>query len=145
VGALWAVGVVAEITLFALSGRLPPGLGPAALLLVGALGAVVRWSAMALDPPTVALPFLQCLHGLSFGATHLGAIGFVAYAAPPGRAATAQGSLAVVLGAAMALSMGLSGVLYEAFGGLAYAGMALLAAAGGLFAFAAWRRRVGSA
>jgi len=139
VGALWAMGVIAEITLFALSGRLPPGLGPAALLLVGAVGAVVRWTAMALDPPTTALPFLQCLHGLSFGATHLGAVGFVARAAPFGRAATAQGQLAVMLGAVMAVSMGLSGVLYDAFGGLAYAAMAVMAAAGGLFALAAWR------
>src|SRR3972149_5279085 len=81
VGALWAVGVIAEITLFALSGPLPPRLGPAVLLLAGAMGAVVRWTAMALDPPTAALPFLQCLHGLSFGATHLGAGGFVARAA----------------------------------------------------------------
>jgi PPP family 3-phenylpropionic acid transporter len=140
VGALWAVGVLAEITLFALSGRRwLSGLNPAALLIVGALGAMVRWSMMALDPPTAALPFLQCLHGLSFGATHLGAIGFVSRAAPAGRAATAQGSLAVVLGGTMALSMGLSGVLYEAFGGLAYAAMALMAAAGGVLAVIAWR------
>ena len=140
VGALWAVGVVAEITLFALSGRLPPWLGPTALLVVGALGATLRWAVMALDPPMAALPFLQCLHGLSFGATHLGAIGFVARAAPAGRAATAQGSLAVVLGGTMALSMGLSGLLYEAFGTLAYAGMALMAVAGGICAVTAWRR-----
>ena len=39
----------------------------------------------------------------------------------------------------MALSMGLSGVLYEAFGGLAYAAMALMAAAGGVLAVIAWR------
>lgn len=141
VGALWAVGVVAEITLFALSGRMPPWLGPTALLIAGALGATLRWSVMALDPPTAALPFLQCLHGLSFGATHLGAVGFVARAAPAGRAATAQGSLAVVLGGAMALSMGVSGVLYEAFGGLAYAGMAMMAAAGGVCAVIAWQSR----
>lgn len=139
VGALWAVGVVAEITLFALSGRLPPWLGPTALVLAGALGATLRWAAMAFDPPAALLPVLQCLHALSFGATHLGAIGFVARSAPPGRAATAQGSLAVVLGGTMALSMGLSGLLYEAFGGLAYAGMALMAAAGAVFAFIAWR------
>ena len=139
IGALWAVGVIAEITLFALSGRLPPGLGPTALLVMGALGALVRWTAMALDPPTALLPLLQCLHGLSFGATHLGAVGFVARAAPPGLAATAQGNLAVVLGGAMALSMGLSGVLYGAFGGLAYAGMALMAASGGILALTAWR------
>jgi PPP family 3-phenylpropionic acid transporter len=140
VGALWAMGVVAEITLFALSGRLPPWLGPTALVVAGAVGATLRWAAMALNPPAAILPFLQCLHGLSFGATHLGAIGFAARSAPPGRAATAQGSLAVVLGGTMALSMGLSGLLYQAFGGLAYAGMALMAASGGVFAFVAWRQ-----
>ncbi len=141
VGALWAVGVVAEITLFAVSGRLPHWLGPPALLVAGALGATLRWGVMALDPPLVALPLLQCLHGLSFGATHLGAIGFVARAAPVGRAATAQGSLAVVLGGTMAVSMMLSGWLYESFGTLAYAGMALMAAAGGVCAVVAWKRR----
>jgi MFS transporter, PPP family, 3-phenylpropionic acid transporter len=141
VGILWAIGVAAEITLFAFSGRLPLWLRPPALLLAGALGASLRWTIMALDPPTAALPFLQCLHGLSFGATHLGAIGFVARAAPAGRAATAQGSLAVVLGGTMAVSMGLSGVLYENFGGQAYAGMALLAAAGAGCAITPWRRR----
>jgi MFS transporter, PPP family, 3-phenylpropionic acid transporter len=141
VGALWGVGVVAEITLFAASGRLPQWLGPAALLVAGALGAILRWGIMALDPPLVTLPLLQCLHGLSFGATHLGAVSFVARAAPAGRAATAQGSLAVVLGGTMALSMMLSGWLYESFGSLAYAGMALMAAAGGVFAVVAWNRR----
>ncbi|MEX1082993.1 MAG: MFS transporter, partial [Xanthobacteraceae bacterium] len=132
-------GVIAEITLFALSGRLPPALSATALLLAGGLGAVLRWTAMALGPPAAALPILQCLHGLSFGATHLGAVLFVARTAPPGLSATAQGNLAVVLGAVMALSMGLSGLLYGAFGARAYAGMALMAAAGSLFAFRAWR------
>lgn len=141
VGALWAVGVLAEITLFAVSARLPAALGPTALLVVGGLGATLRWSVMALDPPTAALPVLQCLHGLSFGATHLGALGFVARAAPAGRAATAQGSLAVVLGGTMALSMVLSGVLYEAVGDLAYAAMAVMAAVGGVCAVIAWRGR----
>jgi PPP family 3-phenylpropionic acid transporter len=140
VGALWALGVIAEITLFALSGRLPAALGPTALLLVGAAGAAVRWTAMALDPPALALPFLQCLHGLSFGATHLGAIGFLGRAAAPGLAATAQGYLAIALGLIMAVAMGFSGVLYGAFGSLAYGPMAAIAAAGGLVALAAHRR-----
>jgi PPP family 3-phenylpropionic acid transporter len=144
VGVLWAIGVAAEITLFAFSGRLPLWLRPPALLLAGGLGASLRWTIMALDPATAALPFLQCLHGLSFGATHLGAIGFVARAVPAGRAATAQGSLAVVLGGTMALSMSLSGWLYENFGGQAYAAMGLMAAAGAGCAIAAWRRRGGS-
>ncbi len=142
VGILWAVGVVAEITLFAFSGRSRLlGMSSTTLLMIGALGAVLRWSVMALDPPTAMLPLLQCLHGLSFGATHLGAVGFVSRIAPIGRAATAQGSLAVVLGGIMAISMGVSGVLYEAFGTRAYAAMALMAAMGGVLAAVAWRRR----
>jgi PPP family 3-phenylpropionic acid transporter len=140
IGTLWALGVVAEIVLFAVQGRLPAALGPRALLLAGAAGGVVRWTAMALDPPAWALPLLQCLHGLSFGATHLGSLGFLAQAAPPGMAARAQGALAVVQGLAMAAAMGLSGVLYADFGGRAYAAMALIAAAGLIFASTARRK-----
>ena len=74
IGMLWALGVAAEIGLFAISGRLPPAIGPTLLLIIGALGALLRWSMMALNPPDLLLPVLQCLHALSFGATHLGAL-----------------------------------------------------------------------
>jgi MFS transporter, PPP family, 3-phenylpropionic acid transporter len=139
IGALWGLGVLAEIVLFALAGRLPASIGPTALLALGAAGAVFRWSAMAFDPPALVLPWLQCLHALSFGATHLGAMGFLARAAPPGLAATAQGYLALAMGVAMAVLMAFSGVLYAAYGGFAYAAMALAAAAGGGFALVAHR------
>src|SRR5262249_16747499 len=72
-----------------------------------------------------------------FGATHLGALGFMARAAPAELGATAQGYLAVALGLVMAAAMGISGVLYARWGGLAYGAMALAAAAGGIFALAA--------
>jgi PPP family 3-phenylpropionic acid transporter len=141
IGVLWALGVVAEIVLFALSGRLPARIGPTMLLAVGGAGATVRWAAMALDPPGWLLPVLQCLHGLSFGATHLGSVGFLAAAAPPGAAATAQGALAVVLGLAMAAAMAVSGQLYGTYGAHAYAAMALFGAAGCATALLAQRRR----
>jgi len=137
IGALWALGVVAEIALFALSARL--SLAPTTLLLLGAAGAVIRWSAMACDPPLALLPLLQCLHALSFGATHLGALGFILRATPPALAATAQGHLAVAQGLVMAAATGVSGLVYARWGGLAYGGMALAAAAGGLLALAARR------
>ena len=137
IGALWALGVVAEIVLFAMSGRLP--VAPTTLILFGAAGAAVRWGAMAFDPPAVLLAPLQCLHGLSFGATHLGALGFIARAASAEASATAQGYLAVALGLVMAAAMGVSGVLYARWGSFAYVTMALLAAAGGVFALAARR------
>jgi PPP family 3-phenylpropionic acid transporter len=130
IGTLWAVGVVAEIALFAVSARL--SMGPTALLFAGAAGAVVRWGAMAFDPPPALLLMLQCLHALSFGATHLGALGFVARVAPAGLGASAQGYLAVALALVMAAALGISGELYARWQSGAYWAMAVLAALGGL-------------
>jgi PPP family 3-phenylpropionic acid transporter len=141
IAALWALGVIAEIVLFALQGRLPAAISPNVLLIIGGCGAALRWLAMAFDPSVLLLPWLQVLHGLSFGATHLGALGLVALRAPAGKGATAQGHLAIALGLAMAASMSLSGWLYAAYGNRAYAAMALIAAAGGVCAFVANKLR----
>jgi PPP family 3-phenylpropionic acid transporter len=139
IATLWGIGVVAEIVLFALSPRLPSFFQPSVMLMIGAFGGFVRWGAMALDPPALLLPLLQLLHALSFGATHLGALMFVARHAPQGQAARAQGYLAVAIGVAMAGAMMLSGVLYGAFGQMAYVAMALAAVAGGACAGVAHR------
>ena len=141
IAALWALGVVAEIVLFALQGRLPRLFSPTVLLMAGALGGTVRWAGMAFDPPAAVLPLLQVLHALSFGATHLGAVGFIARHAPPGQGATAQGYLAIALGLAMAASMALAGWLYGMVGSAAYAAMALAAVVGGGCALIAHRAR----
>lgn len=141
IAALWALGVAAEIVLFALQARLPSFFEPTVLLMVGASGAVLRWIGMALDPPELVLPWLQLLHALSFGATHLGALMFLARRAPAGKAATAQGYLAIALGFAMAAAMAVSGILYGDFGSRAYAAMALVAVAGGACGFVAHRLR----
>ncbi len=141
IAALWALGVVAEIGLFAAQGKLPRFIEPSVLLMAGAFGGAVRWAGMAFDPPVAALPFLQVLHALTFGATHLGAIGFIARYAPPGQGATAQGYLAIALGLAMAAAMALAGWLYGMVGSAAYAAMALAAVVGGGCALIAHRAR----
>lgn len=132
IGALWAIGVIAEIVLFAMSGRFPLAIGPLALLSFGAGGAMLRWIVMAFDPPALALPFLQALHGLSFGATHLGLIGFVAQTAPQRLGATAQGLFHVANAPVMAAMLGASGFLYAAYGAGAYGVMAVAAGLGGV-------------
>jgi PPP family 3-phenylpropionic acid transporter len=139
IGILWAIGVLAEIALFGLQARLPATITPAVMLSVGAVGAVIRWSAMALDPPVVVLPVVQCLHALSFGATHLGTLTVLVRIAPPGLATTVQGYISVMFGAVMAAAMALSGVLYGRFGADAYGAMAITALVGGLLALAAHR------
>ena len=141
IAALWALGVAAEIVLFALQSRLPPFFEPTMLLLTGACGGMLRWIGMAFDPPAFMLAVLQLLHALSFGATHLGALMFLARHAPPAQAATAQGYLAIASGVAMAGAMALSGVLYRDFGSAAYAAMALMAIAGGACGLVAYRLR----
>ena len=141
IAALWALGVAAEIVLFSVQGRLPPFLTPTAMLMIGAAAGTLRWLGMAFDPPALALPGLQTLHALSFGATHLGALMFLAHHAPAGRAATAQGYLAIAGGLAMAVATGISGVLYGDFGSRAYVAMALAAITGGACGFIAHRIR----
>jgi MFS transporter, PPP family, 3-phenylpropionic acid transporter len=128
IGALWAVGVVAEIGLFAIAGRVIAFFGAARLLMIASLAGVVRWTPMAFDPPLLATVILQSLHALSFGAAHLAAIHFLTHAVPEDRAATAQGIYAaVVAGLALGLTTIASGPLYSLFAGRAYAAMALLA------------------
>ena len=94
---------------------------------------------MAFDPPLAVLPVLQVLHGLSFGATYLGAMQYLARATPDGLGATAQGYLSIAQGFVMAAAMGLSGTLFGAFGSFAYVAMAVMAALGGVLAFVAHR------
>jgi len=128
IGALWGLGVASEVVLFAFAARLP--IGPVGLLALGACGAVVRWSIMAWDPPVAAVAALQCLHGLSFGATQLGAIQFLARSTSEHRGATAQGDFASLTAMAMAASMSSAGFLYNALASRAYAIMALTASLG---------------
>jgi PPP family 3-phenylpropionic acid transporter len=92
IGLLWATGVVAEIGLMVGPGRRLVGwIGPAgAMMLAGAVG-VLRWGLMSLEPPLALLWPIQCLHAVTFGLGHLGAMAFVAAAIPPRLQASAQG------------------------------------------------------
>lgn len=139
IGVLWALGVAAEIVLFALAGRLPAAIGPVSLIAIGATGGILRWALMVFDPPLALLAPLQLLHALSFGATHLGTMMYLSQNAPEDGRAAAQGDVATASSLMMAAASALAGVLYGASGSLAYLAMAALAAAGGGFAFLATR------
>ena len=86
---------------------------------------------MGFDPPLALLVPLQILHGVTFGATHLGAIHFMGRTVPEGQAGTAQALYASVTGGiAMGGAMLLAGPLYAAYAGRAYWAMAVVAAVG---------------
>jgi PPP family 3-phenylpropionic acid transporter len=130
-GALWAIGVMVEIGLMAFSGALVRRVGAVELIVIGAALSVLRWFAMGFDPPLAALVMLQTLHGVTFGATHIGAFYFIAQAVAERQAGTAQALYAsVTAGIAMGGAMLLSGQLYAVHGGRTYWAMAAIAAAG---------------
>ncbi|MET3481826.1 MFS transporter [Methylobacterium sp. 1973] len=132
VGSLWATGVLAEIALFAALPALPAACrSPVRLLGAGAVAAILRAVGMfLLGDHLAALVPLQCLHGLTFGATQLGAMAAVSAYAPDGARGRAQGTLSAVnAGISVVATLG-SGVAYRAGGPLAFLLMAPLAAAG---------------
>ncbi len=128
IGGLWALGVAAEIVLFWKSAPLIKRFGPAMLIGLGAVAALLRWTIMAFDPPMWTLPLLQCLHAFTFGISHLGAMQFLLRAVPPQLASTAQSMYsALASGVLMAGAIFVSGRLYEQAGGLTYLAMTGLA------------------
>lgn len=130
-GLLWAIGVIAEIVLFMFSRVVVERVGAVPLILIGGVAAVLRWGAMAFDPPLAALFLLQALHGATFGAAHLGAMHFIARAMPERLGATAQGIYsATTAGVVMSAVFFISGRLYDIHGGKAYVAMAILGAVG---------------
>jgi PPP family 3-phenylpropionic acid transporter len=143
IGALWALGVVAEVGLFAVSGSILARLGAARMLMAAGAAAALRWGIMAFDPPLWATAMAQCLHAMSFGAAHLAAISFLSQAVPENHGATAQGVYASVVGGiVLGLVTIACGPLYQSLAGEAYAVMALLALIGVLstvFLMRRWR------
>jgi MFS transporter, PPP family, 3-phenylpropionic acid transporter len=130
-GTLWAIGVAVEIGLMAFSRAVVRRIGAVELIVLGAAASVVRWLAMGFDPPLAALVVLQALHGLTYGATHIGAFYFMSQVVAERQAGTAQALYASsTAGIAMGGAMLLSGQLYAAYGGRTYWAMAAIAAVG---------------
>jgi len=131
IGTLWAEGVLAEIVLFWYSAPFVARLGPLGLMALGGAAGILRWSLMGVLPGLAAAAGMQLLHALTFGASHLGAMHFMARNVPPGVAASAQSLYAALsAGLGSGLVMLVAGALYAAYGGQAYPFMALLSAAG---------------
>ena len=134
IGLLWAEGVVAEILLFAVAAPLVRRLGPGRMMLLAAIGGLIRWIVLGTTTDLTILFAVQILHAATFAAAHLGAMNFISLAAPVGLSATAQSLYnAIAMGAAIALAVPLSGPIFEAIGGQAYYVMAMLSVAGGAF------------
>ncbi len=140
VGTLWAIGVFAEVVLFALSAPVVRRFGPAQLIVAGAGASVVRWGVMAFDPPLAVLIPLQLLHALTYGAAHLGAILFITRAVPHQGMGSAQAFYATIAaGLALGIVGLISGALFAQIGGEVYLVPTVVAMIGCCAAVMLWR------
>jgi PPP family 3-phenylpropionic acid transporter len=136
IGALWAEGVICEVALFAFGATVIRRFGAGRLIMLAGLAAGIRWIGTALTDALPAIVVLQALHGVSFGAAHLGAMHWIGRQVPPGLSATAQSLYsAVVFGLFLAGMLYGAGWLYQMLASAAYAPMA---AAGLIGAGLAW-------
>ncbi|MDR3463791.1 MAG: MFS transporter [Beijerinckiaceae bacterium] len=148
IGVAWASGVACESVLFVAVGRLSGGeRGAAVLLILGASGAAIRWTAMSFDPPWGLLLALQGMHALSFAATYTGSVILLGSLAGPYHRARMQGWLASAVALTTALATMAAGVLTDSLGQRAYLVMAALAVCGLAFAIVtvALKRRLDGA
>jgi MFS transporter, PPP family, 3-phenylpropionic acid transporter len=130
IAALWSLGVLAEIVLFALSPRFT--LPSAVLVVIAGLSAAARWVITAQEPPIAILAMVQLAHGLTFGLTQVGTMGLLVHHVPGHVMARGQGYLAACSGIVASSTSILSGVVYARYGQGVYYLMAAMAASGAL-------------
>jgi PPP family 3-phenylpropionic acid transporter len=132
IGAFWAFSLACEITLFIFAKQLLGRFSAYAFLLIGASATILRWALFPFVPPLgfVGFALLQCLHGLTFGATYLGTQQMIARLIPDRMTASAQGIFAMATGGLMAAGTSIAGPIYHAYGIDGFLFMAPVAGAG---------------
>jgi PPP family 3-phenylpropionic acid transporter len=128
IAALWALGVIAEIVVFALSPRFT--LQPSTLVVIGGLGAAMRWLITAQEPQVGVLAAVQLAHGLSYGLTQIGIMGLMVRHVPMPVVTRAHGYLAACGGIVASTTSIVSGAIYARYGQGAYYAMAAMALSG---------------
>jgi MFS transporter, PPP family, 3-phenylpropionic acid transporter len=138
IAGLWALGVLAEIVVFALSPRFT--WPPAVLVVIGALAAVARWLITAQEPSAAVLAVVQLAHGLTFGLTQLGIMGLLVRHVPGHVMVRGQGYLAACGGIVTSSASIVSGAVYARHGQGVYYVMAAMALSGAIVMWLARRR-----
>lgn len=141
IGILWGTGVIAEVILFAYGLQVSRRISAVQLIAIAGIASVLRWTVTAFDPVLPVLFLAQLLHGLTFGAAHLGAMHYIQQAVPASLSASAQGLYAsVTMGIVMGVVSLTVGPLYRTFAGTAYLAMAVLGAVGLIAALSLMKR-----
>lgn len=129
IGALWALGVVAEILLFLVMHRVLGVFSLRALLVASFLIASLRWVLLGtLADHLSVLIFAQILHAATFGAFHVAAIHFVQQRFGERYQGQGQALYATLAGVGGALGALYSGYAWQGVGATLTFGVAALAA-----------------
>ncbi|WP_068085763.1 MFS transporter [Polycladidibacter stylochi] len=130
VGLLWSVGVIAEITVFLLGGRLVKRFGIMPILFIGVSGAIVRWVLFPYANDFLSAFAVQLLHGLNFGMVYLALMTYQSRVVSAARLGTAQGFFQTYTGLFTGLTGIASGWLYEIEPAYAFFAMSVVATVG---------------
>lgn len=135
IGALWALGVVAEVVVFLYTGRIIRRFGARPVLVVTMLSSALRWLLLALfvDVPAL-LALSQTLHFLSFAVYHAVTVHYIHELFPGRYQGRGQALLAAV-------SFGLGGAIGSVLTGWAWEGIgpqAVYLVATGVALLAGW-------
>lgn len=116
IGALFAIGIVAEICFFLGARRVVTRIGAERTLALGLAGAAIRWAATSRADDFVELACLQPMHALSFAATWAASIEIVGSRAAAGRVSVTQGVTAAAVGAGAVLGILGASAIYDRLG-----------------------------
>ncbi|MDD7910403.1 MFS transporter [Pseudovibrio exalbescens] len=140
VGLLWSAGVLAEISVFLLGGRLLGRIGPLGFMLIGAIGGILRWIVFPHADTFGSALVVQLMHGVNFGMTHLGMMAFLAEVVSGKRLGTAQGLSQTYIGLFTGVAGITAGWIYEVNPTYAFYAMAVVAAGGSIVLGLFWAR-----
>ncbi|MAZ04690.1 MAG: hypothetical protein CMN56_16275 [Sneathiella sp.] len=137
----WVIGVVAEICMFAISGRLIRRFGATPLIAVCAVGGMLRWILIAIGTSPILLAFAQTLHALTFALLYMSFIAYIGKRVPAAIAASAQGLYdSLSMGIFFGIFTIVAGWLHQHDGSYSFFFMAVLSAIGLLLAGLLWVR-----
>ena len=118
IGALWSVGVLAEISLFALSGWFFSRLSWRFNIVLCIVINAIRWVIVGLFPDIMSIQLIaQCGHAFSFGLFHLIAMRLIVSYFSPEQQGRGQALYSMMWGLGVAMGSVLAGHYWEAFGG----------------------------
>ena len=116
IGSLWAEGVIFEIILLAYFYKFKNYTSSKNYLILAGVIASVRWALMVYADNIFFLALIQILHAFTFGLTHLAAIYFISEVMPARAQAKSQALYsAISMGACLAISIAISGDIYNAY------------------------------